>query len=161
LCLAGGNIQPQPEEAKPAPMNVGAICNQNVMTLCADATLSDAAQLLCSRSVDAIVVIASAVPRPTAIGIITDRDIVRAMLDHGGKLAGLRVLDILSRRPLMLNQDEEVDSAMLKLRAADIRHAPVIGSGGTLRGAISREDLVNHCQARGGFVESGGKIAGG
>lgn len=126
-------------------MNVGSICNEDVMTICADATLSDAAHLLCDNRIDAIVVVASPVRRPTAIGIITDRDILRAMLEHSTGLAGLRVLDVLSRRPVVLNEDEEIGSAMLKLRASGLRYAPVTGAGGTLRGAISQHALLSEC----------------
>ncbi len=124
-------------------MKVGAICKEDAVTICADAKLADAAQTLAANRVDALVVIASAVQRPTAIGIITDREILHAALEHPGDFTNLRVIDILSRTPLVLNQDEDVDAAMRKLAAADVRFAPVLGTGGTLRGTVSRHELLS------------------
>jgi CBS domain-containing protein len=125
-------------------MNVGAICRRNVTTVTACTKLADAARLLCDGRAEAIVAIASSVSQPTAIGVVTDRDILRAMLDLGGDLSGLNVVDILSRNPLVLNQDEEIQDAMAKLQARGIEYAPVVGPGGTLCGAISQRDLLVH-----------------
>jgi CBS domain-containing protein len=128
-------------------MKVGTICNENVVTICANAKLADAARLLAQSRADALVVIASPVQRPTAIGVLTDRDILRAALEHPTDFIDFRVVDILSRTPVMLNQDEEVDSAVLRLTAGDVRYAPVIGVGGTLRGAVSHQTLLRHTRA--------------
>jgi CBS domain-containing protein len=125
-------------------MNVGAICRRDVATVTAGTRLADAARLLCDGRAEAIVAIASSVRQPTAIGVVTDRDILRAMLDLGGDLSGLNVVDILSRNPLVLNEDEEIQDAMAKLQARGIEYAPVVGPGGTLCGAISQRDLLVH-----------------
>jgi CBS domain-containing protein len=125
-------------------MKIGAICNEKVVTVGVAATLAEAGRSLAEHHVEALVVIASAVPRPTAIGIITDRDILRAAIEHPGDFTDLRVLDILSPTPLVLNQDEDVDAAIRKMAAARVRFAPVIGTGGTLRGAISQSELLGY-----------------
>jgi CBS domain-containing protein len=125
-------------------MNVGDICRRDVTTVTANATLVDAARLLCDSGAEAIVAIASSASRPTAIGVLTDRDILRAMLDRDGDLSGLNVVDILSRRPLVLSEDEGVQGAMAKLQSHGVEYAPVIGPGGTLCGAISQRDLLVH-----------------
>jgi len=124
-------------------MNVGEVCEENVVTVCAVDKLEDAALALTANRVDAVVVIAAAVTRPTAIGIISDRDILRVALEHPEGFLKLRVIDILPRSPVMLNQDEDIDSAIRKLAAGGVRFAPVIGTGGTLRGAISQRDLLS------------------
>jgi CBS domain-containing protein len=116
-------------------------------TVTAHTTLVDAARLLCDSRVGAIVAIASCVSRPTAIGVVTDRDILRAMLDRSGDLDGLNVVDILSRQPLVLNEDETIQGAMAKLQSWGVEYAPVVGPGGTLCGAISQRDLLAHRQA--------------
>jgi CBS domain-containing protein len=129
----------------PGPnMNVGDVCKRDVTTVTARTTLADAARLLCDGRAEAIVAIASSVSQPTAIGVLTARDILRAMLDRGGDLCGLNVVDILSRHPLVLNQDEQVQDAIAKLQARGIQYAPVVGPGGTLCGAISQSDLLMH-----------------
>lgn len=124
------------------PMKIGAICNQKVVTVCAAATLAEAGRSLAEHQVEALVVIASAVQRPTAIGIVTDRDIVRAAIEHPGDFTDLRVLDILSRTPLVLSQEEEAETALRRMDAAQVQFAPVVGAGGTLRGAVSARQLL-------------------
>jgi CBS domain-containing protein len=125
-------------------VNVGDICRRDVATVTAHTTLVDAARLLCDSRVEAVVAIASSASRPTAIGVVTDRDILRAMLERGSDLSGLNVVDILSRRPLVLNEDERIQEAMAKLQARGVEYAPVVGPGGTLCGAISQRDLLAH-----------------
>jgi CBS domain-containing protein len=122
-------------------MNVGTICRRNVTTITVNTPLIEAARCLYDNRVEALVAIASNVHRPTTVGIITDRDIMRAMLEHDGDVSGSRVVDILSRDPLILSQDEGIEVAMSKLRARGIEHAPVICPGGILCGAISQREL--------------------
>lgn len=124
-------------------MKIGAICNQKVVTVCAAATLAEAGRSLAEHQVEALVVIASAVQRPTAIGIVTDRDILRAAIDHPGDFTDLRVLDILSPTPLVLSQDEDAEAALRRMEAAKVHFAPVVGAGGTLRGAVSLRQLLS------------------
>jgi CBS domain-containing protein len=123
-------------------MNVGDVCRRDVTTVTADSTLTHAARLLCGGRVEAIVAIASEAKQPTAIGVVTDRDILRAMLERGGDLSGLNVVDILSRNPLVLSRDEAIPNAIAQLQARDVQYAPVIGPGGTLCGATSQRDLL-------------------
>jgi len=125
-------------------MKVGDICSRDVTTVTAFTKLTDAARLLCDGGAEAIVAIASSVSQPTAIGILTDRDILRALLDRSGELSGLNVVDILSRRPTVLDQDEEIQDAMAKLQARGIEYAPVVGPGGTLWGVISKRELYEY-----------------
>lgn len=122
-------------------MNVGSVCTPDIFTVCAHESLAEAARLLCDKSAEAVVVIASPAVRPTAIGIITGQDILRALLLRQCELSHLKVIDVLSRNPLVLNEAEDVGSGLLKLRAHGARFAPVVGSGGTLRGAVSQRSL--------------------
>ena len=123
-------------------MNVGDICRRDVTTVTAHTALVDAARLLCDSHVQGVVAIASRVSRPTAIGVVTDRDILRAMLDRDGDLSGMNVVDILSRQPFVLNEDERIQDAMAKLQSRGVEYAPVVGPGGILCGAISQRDLL-------------------
>lgn len=128
-------------------MNVGEICNREAGTVCASATLNEAASLLSNSYADALVAVASAVQRPTAIGMITYRDLLNA-LETGRDLERVRVLDVLDRNPLVLNEEENIESAILKLRSRGAKHAAVVGTGGTLRGAVSMDRLLG-CRCAG------------
>src|SRR5579871_6896671 len=128
-------------------MKVGNICRREVATVTARAPLSEAASLLCAGRADAVVAIATPADNPTAIGIITARDILRAMLDRVDSLNALTVVEVLSRDQLVLNQDDELEDALRRLQGRDIAYAPVVGTGGTLLGAISMHELLLHRDA--------------
>ena len=128
-------------------MNVGQICTRQAVTICADAALSEAKRLMCENHVEAIVVIASAVERPTALGIFTDGDIARVELERPADVAQLPVSIVLSRNPLVFYQDDTLESAIQRLRVRRLRHALVMGSAGTLWGLISLDDLLSRIAA--------------
>ena len=120
---------------------------QRAVTICANAPLSEAKQLMCDRGVDALVVIASPVTRPTALGIITQQDIARSDVRRAADLSRLRMSDVLSRDPLVFDQNETIESAIRHLRARNTRYALVIGSGGAFCGLISLDSLLSEIAA--------------
>jgi len=122
-------------------MNVKEICNQDATTACAGISLSELAALLGARCCDAAVIVASPVVRPTALGIVTYREILEALL-RGADLARTRVVDVLDRNPLLLHEAEELPEAIRRLQQRAARHAPVVGAGGTLCGVISLDRLL-------------------
>jgi CBS domain-containing protein len=122
-------------------VKIGDICEVNVTTVCTSATLTEAAYLLHNSYMDAIVAIASPVPRPTVLGIITYGQLLDA-LGRGNDLKSVRVLDVLDAHPLVLSEEEEIEGAIARLRARGRKHAPVTECGGTLRGLISMERLL-------------------
>jgi CBS domain-containing protein len=127
-------------------VNVGEVCTQRAVTICITATLLDAKQLMCERQVDAVVVIASQVDRPTALGIVTRRDVEHVELDTPD-IARLPLAGTLSRAPLVFHKDEAIESAVRHLRGRRAQYAPVLGSGGALYGLVSLDDLLNRMAA--------------
>jgi CBS domain-containing protein len=123
-------------------VSVGQVCAHQVITICASAALTEAEQLLREGNVAAIVVVAAPVARPTALGIITQRDIARAERERDADVSRLRVSDVLSRDPLVFNQEETVESAIRHLRVRDVQHALVVGSGGAFCGLVSLSALI-------------------
>jgi CBS domain-containing protein len=128
-------------------VSVGQVCTQRAVTVCANASLTEAKQLMRERGVDALVVIASPVTRPTALGIITHQDIVRTDVRRTADISQLHISDVLSRDPLVFDQDETIGSAIRHLRARSTRYALVIGSGGAFCGLISLDGLLREIAA--------------
>ena len=124
-----------------ATLTVGTVCDCHPATVCARDTLQQAERLLTNSHTAAIVVIASAVPRPTVIGIITYPDVLNA-LSLGNDLERVRVVEVLDRDTIVLHEEEDIDAAILKLRCRGARYAPVTGPGGTLRGIVSMDRLL-------------------
>ena len=123
-------------------MNIGQVCSQPAATVDLSATLAEAAVLMRDRNVGAVIVTQSPSDRPTAVGVITDRDIVRAQLDHAADLSSLCVEHAMSREPLEIHAQSDIDDAIRRMRARGVRRAPVIAGDGTLIGVVSIDDLI-------------------
>jgi CBS domain-containing protein len=50
----------------------------------------------------------------------------------------------MTRKPLVISEEESVGGAIAHLRARGVRRAPVVAVDGTLVGVISADDLLAH-----------------
>jgi CBS domain-containing protein len=128
-------------------MRLAEIASRGAITVASNAPLVTAAQLMCERGVGSVVVVEAPADRPIPIGILTDRDIVRAQLERVADLSRLRIGDVMSRDPLVLGDEESIENALVHLRARGVRRAPVVGASGELVGVVSTDDLLA-CLAR-------------
>jgi len=115
------------------------MCSRGVVSVFESASLRDVAVLMKERHVGAVVVIAKS---PQPVGIVTDRDIVRAQLTHVADLSRLCVADVMTKSPVTLHDDEELENAIATLRAHGVRRAPVVNARGDLVGFLSTDDLI-------------------
>jgi CBS domain-containing protein len=123
-------------------MKVSEMCSRGVVSVFESASLRDVAVLMKERHVGAVVVIAKSPASPQPVGIITDRDIVRAQLQHVADLSRLRVADVMTKSPVTMRDDEELEDAIETLRAHGVRRAPVVNARGDLIGFLSTDDLL-------------------
>ncbi len=123
-------------------MKIATVCTKGAITVSPSAPLSEAAQIMCSRNVGTVVVTVSPADRPVVVGIITDRDIVRAQLHRVSDLSRLSVAEVMTPDPLVLNEQEVIESAIDQMLARGVRRAPVIDASGKLIGLVSTDDLL-------------------
>jgi CBS domain-containing protein len=76
-------------------------------------------------------------------GIVSERDIVRALRRHGAALLAMPVSDVMTHHVETCDPQETVAHAMARMTAGRYRHLPVM-SGGRLVGMVSIGDLVKH-----------------
>jgi len=76
-------------------------------------------------------------------GIMSERDIVRALSEHGAAALDLTVGQVMTRNVATCAGDESVASIMERMTAGKFRHMPVIADG-QLTGLISIGDVVKH-----------------
>jgi CBS domain-containing protein len=76
------------------------------------------------------------------VGIITERDILRACATHEGHLSELRVRDRMSSPVVTALPQDRVSDVMGLLTSKRIRHLPVVDEEGNLVGMISIGDVV-------------------
>lgn len=124
-------------------MNIGEMCTREVYMMTPGESLLQAAHEMCHRNVGCIIVVEQQRGTPLApIGIVTDRDIVRALPDHPDNLSALPVADVMTRNPLVLQENESIVDAMALLRQRGVRRAPVVAPNGDLVGIVSTDDLL-------------------
>ncbi len=82
-----------------------------------------------------------------AVGIVTERDLLRALGDHGSKAAELTVAEVMAARLVTCSGDTEIQEAMALMlenpTSQRIRHLPVVDGDGKVCGMVSMSDLAD------------------
>jgi CBS domain-containing protein len=110
----------------------------DVVTIRPDATVGDMITLLCDNNLGAVVV--STDGRSVA-GIVTERDVVRRLLDEGDLLSR-PVAAIMNSDVHTCRADDSVQSLMTTMTDQRIRHLPVVDDSGRMVGIVSIGDVV-------------------
>ena len=113
----------------------------HVETTGPDTTLYTAAWTLKIRSIGALVVVSEDGAR--ILGIVSERDIVRALVEQGEHLLGLPVSRVMTSPVLTCAPGDRVTAVMARMTRHRVRHLPVVDSG-RLAGLISIGDVVKH-----------------
>ena len=100
-------------------------------------TLADAAKRLAERKIGAVLVMANA----RMEGILSERDIVRALGERGAAILTEPVSSVMTRRVVSCKPQDTVSSIMEVMTNGKFRHLPVI-EGGAVVGLISIGDIV-------------------
>lgn len=110
----------------------------SVFTVGPNETIGSASSLLYGRRVGALVVQDEA---DHVVGIISERDVVRALAEHGGAALAQPVSRQMSTDVIFAAPTEEVDALLARMTDRRIRHLPVCRDG-RLVGIVSIGDLV-------------------
>lgn len=104
------------------------------------ASVPEIAEIIASRRIGAVVVID---PDRNLIGIVSERDVVRAVAEHGADAMKRTAEDLMTRKVVTVSPESSVERAMEMMDAGYFRHLPVV-QGGQLVGIVSIRDLVKH-----------------
>ncbi len=124
-------------------MTVKAIVSRkgsDVVTIEPTVDLAAAVKLMSERRIGAVVIID--VDRRVA-GILSERDIVRALARRGPAVLGETVEAVMTRKVVTCTQDDTVGAIMEQMTAGKFRHLPVVEDG-RLAAIISIGDVVKH-----------------
>ena len=77
----------------------------------------------------------------TLVGVFSERDVLRRVVDRGLDPARTAVADVMTSDLVVADADDDYQSAMRKMDQANIRHLPVV-SGGQLLSMLSIRDLM-------------------
>ncbi len=107
-----------------------------------DATADEAVHELVRHNVGSLVVCAFEGGRRCMVGIITERDILRAQDAHRAPLERLPVHAVMSTHVVTSTADAPLTDAMRIMTEHRIRHLPVLDEQGEVVGIISIGDVV-------------------
>jgi len=123
-------------------MRIGDICTNNTICCTRDETVQAAAMLMRRHHVGDLVVVESDGGGNVPLGILTDRDIVLAVVAPGLDPASLLAGDIMSDDLLTASASDDVVETIEHMRLRGIRRVPVVDAGGKLAGIVSADDLL-------------------
>jgi len=133
-------------------MTVRALCNHHVATIDRNAGVVDAAALMREEHVGDLIVVEERAGRRVPIGILTDRDIVIAVVAKRVAANAVTVGDAMSAEPLTVHQDNGVEHALREMRRCGVRRAPVVDGSGSLVGVLSIDDVIDHLAVQLGHI---------
>jgi len=150
-----------------ATPSVGEVMTRIVVTTTPDARLDDAARLLREHHISGLPVVA---PPHRVVGLLSERDIVRALHRGTGvdsprglldllvdsaprrgesvlevarrQLHNARVSDAMSPRVVTVDRDAPLIEAARRMRVHRVKRLPVVDPDGRLVGIVSRADIV-------------------
>jgi CBS domain-containing protein len=112
---------------------------RDIVTIDSDASLADAARLLSEKRIGALVVMGAG---GALAGIISERDLVRAVASGGGAALKDSVARHMTRAPHTCGEGDTVELVMEVMTRGRFRHVPVLDEGEQLCGMVSIGDVV-------------------
>jgi CBS domain-containing protein len=79
----------------------------------------------------------------TIEGILSERDIVYGLVEHGASLLQKTAADLMTREVITCRAPDPIKDVMAKMTHSRIRHVPVVENG-KLAGIVSIGDIVKH-----------------
>lgn len=123
-------------------MLAGDICNRIVVIAERSLSLVQAAQLMRQRHVGCLVVVDETGAGRLAVGLLTDRDIVTAVVAKELDPTRLTVGDVMSQELVSVLEDDSIKDMLVVMRHKGIRRLPVVKANGVLVGLVTLDDVL-------------------
>jgi CBS domain-containing protein len=117
---------------------IGEMSIKPVITVAPDASIQDAARLMRTKKVGALVVVNARKP----IGMLTDRDIAVDVVAAGSDPTTTTVSTVMHRNPRVLREDHGLLDAIKTFSETGVRRLPVVTAAGTIKGIIALDDVL-------------------
>lgn len=124
-------------------MRVGEVCNREVVVIGREATLLEAAKLMRSQHVGTVVVADEQDGNPIPVGILTDRDMVIALIAEEVPLNAVSVGDVMSPELIIARESDGLFETVEHMRDRGVRRLPVVAENGSLVGILAVDDVLD------------------
>ena len=119
-------------------MRIADVCTHRVVSTQATVSVREAAEAMRQHHVGALVVVEKPNGERIPVGIVTDRDIVVAVVATGGNADKLTLGEIMSKPVATCTESEGLFAAILTMRERGVRRLPVLNAKGGLAGMGAR-----------------------
>lgn len=102
------------------------------------ASVAEISQQLSARRIGSVLVLDA---DGSVAGIVSERDLVRALARHGAKAMELEARQVMTREVVTCDPDDSIDGVMQTMTDGRFRHLPVVRHG-ELLGLVSIGDVV-------------------
>jgi CBS domain-containing protein len=113
---------------------------REVVTIAPNASLASAVGLLVEKRIGAVLILGA---ERRVVGILSERDVVRALAERGAGALEEPVSQTMTRKVSTCNENESVFNIMERMTEGRSRHVPVVNQG-QLVGIVSIGDVVKH-----------------
>jgi CBS domain-containing protein len=110
----------------------------DVSTIEPTASLASAIDVLSQRRIGALVVTGA---EGRIVGIVSERDIVRALAQSGAEALARPIAEVMTRNVVTCSERDTIADLMEKMTQGKFRHIPVVEQG-RLAGIVSIGDIV-------------------
>jgi len=124
-------------------MTVSAILSDKggtVFTERKETSIAEACAELARRRIGAVIITDG---DDKVVGILSERDIVRRLAQHGAAVLDMTVGDCMTKEVETCRREDSIPDVMARMTNGRFRHFPVV-EGGRLVGVISIGDVVKH-----------------
>jgi len=137
--------------ANPHRMTAAELCVRNVVVSDRRLALPEAARLMREQHVGCLVVVDETPDGRQVVGLLTDRDIVTAVVAREVAASTLRVEDVMSDEVVCVSEGDSLHDVLATMQRRHVRRVPVTGPQRRLVGMIAADDvlraLANELQA--------------
>jgi CBS domain-containing protein len=119
------------------------LCTREVVACPPSLSVDEAARLMREHHVGSVVVVEMGDGGRLPAGILTDRDIVTAVVARDVDPKTLRVGDVMSATVAVVRANDTLYDVLSQMRRHGVRRIPVIDAHGVLAGLISRDDVLS------------------
>jgi CBS domain-containing protein len=113
---------------------------REVATIAPELKLAQAARLLSEKRIGAVVITG---PERRVVGILSERDIVKAVAAGGAEALERTVASAMTREVVSCTETETIPELMSRMTSGRFRHVPVVENG-KLAGIVSIGDVVKY-----------------
>lgn len=124
-------------------MNAFALCTREVATCGPQTSIVEAAASMRALHAGDLVVVREEAGVRVPVGVLTDRDIVLAVVSQDTSPAKLYAGDVMSAPAVLANGNDDFWLLARRMRLHGVRRLPVVGEDGALVGIVTLDDLLH------------------